>query len=245
MPGKMDSNQDSGHSRRNGPDGEALGEIVDAVREMSRHVRTIKLALVAYVVLIAASMAWTSAVLSIGALIESYKLEIEDSLSSGSGAEDQASNQPSVGDALPAIALPDASGRVWTNEDWEGKALIVNFWATWCPPCIEEMPLFEKALEEYGAEGLAIVAISLDRKGWDVLRPFIERHQPTYTVLLAGDELAQGLDRVRTLPTTFFVGRDGVIASKRVGGLRESILKREVKRLLTDEMQPAPSSSTS
>ncbi len=230
----MDSNPDSGHSPRNGPDGEALGEIAGAVREMSRQVRTVTYVLVCYMII--------NVVLTLGSVLYTLTSDFTERIQGAleearsSGAEDRESNQLSVGDALPAIALPDASGRVWTNEDWEGKALIVNFWATWCPPCIEEMPLFEEALEEYGEEGLAIVAISLDRKGWDVVRPFIERHRPTYTVLLAGDDLAQGLDRVRSLPTTFFVGRDGVIAAKRVGGLRKSILNREVKRLLTDEM---------
>ena len=167
-----------------------------------------------------------------GALTEMVQGRIEESRTSRSDRGDQDADSPFEGDGLPEVRLADAKGRIWTDEDWAGKVPMVNFWATWCAPCIKELPHFDEALAEYGDSGLAIVAISVDREGWDAERPFVEEHKPAHTVLVADDSNPGGFGTDNRLPTTFFVRKDGTIDSKRVGSMPKPLLESEVESLL-------------
>ncbi len=147
-------------------------------------------------------------------------------------AEGEESGPLAHGDDLLEIHLQDVNGRTWTNEDSTGKPLLVNFWATWCPPCIEEVALFNDALAAHSDSGLTIVGISVDRQGWDAVRPFIEEHEPSYLVLVADESVTRGFGQVNRLPTTYFVHPDGTIHKKWVGSPRKILLDREIGSLL-------------
>ena len=223
----MQSHSDNGGSRI---EREQLGEVADAVREMAGQVRTIKVLLIAYVAVSVAISAGTAMFTLSGAFMERIREQVGDARPRSEAGDE--SSSPSKGDVLPAISLPDADGRVWNNSDWEGKALLLNFWATWCPPCIKEMPLFDEALEKYGENGFAVIAISVDRKGWDVVRPFLEEHKLSYPVLLADESVTRALGKVNRLPTTFFVHKSGTIHSKRIGSMSRARIMKEVEFLL-------------
>ena len=154
-------------------------------------------------------------------------------------AKSQESASLSRGDSLPAISLPDADGKIWSNSDLEGKVVLLNFWATWCAPCRKEMPYFDEAQKKYGESGFTVVAISVDRKGWEVVRPYLDELQPTYPVLLADDGTTESFGKITSLPTTFFVHRNGTIHSRHVGSMTKSHIMKDIESLL----EKAPSTA--
>src|SRR5688572_19821071 len=95
-----------------------------------------------------------------------------------------------VGTAAPAFALPDLEGKTVRNTDLKGKVVLLNFWATWCPPCKDEVPDFVRLQSKYRDQGLAIVGLSLDHGGAQDVRPFVDEYDVNYTMLIANAETA-------------------------------------------------------
>lgn len=110
----------------------------------------------------------------------------------------------------PNVTLPTLDGRPFSLADLRGKVVLVNFWATWCVLCQWEMPLMEKLYQAYKARGFVVVAISLDREGVAVVKPFVQEKKLTYPVLL--DTSRQGAKQFGLVgvPATFLVGPDGL-----------------------------------
>ena len=111
---------------------------------------------------------------------------------------------------------------------WQGKLLVVNFWATWCAPCREEMPEFVRAQKEFGGKGLQFVGIAVDEA--DKVRQFADDIQLNYPALIGGYgamELSRSLgNRMMALPFTIVIGRDGAIAHTQLGPLKDAQLRR-------------------
>ena len=80
--------------------------------------------------------------------------------------------------------MPDVDGATVRMADFKDKVLLVNFWATWCQPCLIEIPWFLEFQEQYGPQGFEVIGISLDEEGPEVVKPFMEKHGMTFTVLL-------------------------------------------------------------
>ena len=116
--------------------------------------------------------------------------------------------------------------------DYSGKVVLLDFWATWCKPCEEEIPIFIELQEEYRAQGFEVVGISLDDERLKVVEPFIERLGVNYTILLGEAELI-GLYDVMVMPSAFLINREGQIAKPFHGaqGNRE-VYEKELKKLL-------------
>ncbi len=133
--------------------------------------------------------------------------------------------------AMPAIALEQLDGGVWRLEDHRGQVVLINYWATWCGPCREEMPGLERLSREPGASGFAVVGVSLDEGGREKVREFVERYRVTYPVVFpeAMSQLGQGMEG---LPTTILVDRQGRVAKSYVGAVRERGFREEVEVLL-------------
>jgi peroxiredoxin len=117
-----------------------------------------------------------------------------------------------LGPAEPAaafsVATPD--GGTLRLADLRGKVVFLNFWATWCEPCLEEMPAMERLARAYRDRGLVVLALSADREGASVVRPFLKRHALTFPVGLDPDQSVARLYRVWALPSTFILDRAGV-----------------------------------
>jgi thiol-disulfide isomerase/thioredoxin len=115
--------------------------------------------------------------------------------------------------ALPAVTLLDASGAPVSLADLQGRPLVLNFWATWCPPCDEEMPALEALYRQQGGEGAQVVAVNLQETP-PVVATYLAAKGLTLPVLLdSAGELAAQLD-ITYLPTTFFVDEAGIIRSR-------------------------------
>jgi len=138
------------------------------------------------------------------------------------------------GASLLALTLPDLAGRPVALEQWRGKVLVVNFWATWCPPCRVGMPDFIRAQADYGAKGLQVIGVGIDEVG--KLRRFAADMGLNYPQLVGGDaalELARGLgNTTRGLPFTVIVDRAGAIVSTQVGMISARQLNATVTKLL-------------
>jgi thiol-disulfide isomerase/thioredoxin len=135
---------------------------------------------------------------------------------------------------LLALSLPDLAGKQESLGQWRGKLLVVNFWATWCVPCREEMPEFVRAQEEFGVKGLQFVGIAVDEG--DKVRRFAEEIGLNYPALIGGYgamELSKTLgNRLMALPFTVVVGRDGAIAHTQLGPLRSEQLRSMIAKLI-------------
>lgn len=116
----------------------------------------------------------------------------------------------------PPFSLPDLGGESYSLDDFAGKVVVLDLWATWCPPCRAEIPVLVELQKEYADRGLEVVGIGLDQGGARVLAPFVEEYAVNYTILV-GDRSVQEQYKVTGIPTTFFIARDGRIASKHVG----------------------------
>ena len=117
----------------------------------------------------------------------------------------------------PDFDLLDLDGNHVRLSDFAGEVVIVDFWATWCPPCKKAMPHLQEIHETYGEKGVNVLAISTDREGPKVVRPYIEKNGFTFTVLLMDQRVHLDFGGVQSIPTTFIISPEGKIVEKFVG----------------------------
>jgi len=141
---------------------------------------------------------------------------------------------PADASALLALTLPDPSGRPQPLSQWQGKVLVVNFWATWCGPCREEMPDLVRAQKEYGAKGLQIVGIAADDA--DKVQQFAKEIELNYPALIGGYaaiDLSKDLgNSLVALPFTLVVDRHGRVAYTHLGPVKPDKLRDVITKLL-------------
>jgi cytochrome c biogenesis protein CcmG/thiol:disulfide interchange protein DsbE len=130
---------------------------------------------------------------------------------------------PYVGAPAPDLTGVTVDGRQVSLKDLRGRVVVLNFWATWCAPCREEMPALEARYEKYKDDGLVVLAIDFDEPAEDV-RAFQDQLGLTFPVLLDPGAKIQQLYRVRGYPTSYFVDRDGTIQVQHIGVMFEDQL---------------------
>jgi len=117
----------------------------------------------------------------------------------------------------PDFTLQNIEGEEITLSDLKGKIVFINFWATWCGPCRQEIPAFVELQEEYGTEDLAILGISVDQGDLSVVPKFAEGYNINYEILYANVEVVRTYGGISSIPTTFIVDRDGYLRDRMVG----------------------------
>ena len=132
----------------------------------------------------------------------------------------------------PDFTLTSLDGRKVKLSDFRGKAVLLNFWATWCPPCKEEMPWFEELQRKYGNDGLVVVGVALDDSDPATIAKFASDLGVNYPVLLGTNQVSDDYGDVQYLPTTFYIARDGTIVDKMTGLLDRKDLEEAVKKTL-------------
>ena len=136
------------------------------------------------------------------------------------------------GKPSPAFELADLSGAKVHPSDFKNRVLLVNFWATWCAPCIVEIPWFIEFQKKYGPQGLQIIGISLDETGAKDVVPFVKKHNMTYPILLGDDKVAEQFGGILGLPTTFIVDKEGKFYSMHRGLVSREGVEEELVALL-------------
>jgi len=139
-----------------------------------------------------------------------------------------------VGKMRPAFELKDLEGNLRHIDEWNGKVVLINFWATWCPPCKKEMPAFMQVYEQYKDQGFEIIGIALDDT--DSVQDFVDTLGVNYTIMAAehkGLELSRIYgNRIGALPFTVFVDRNGIITMARPGELSKQQVEEIILPLL-------------
>lgn len=126
-----------------------------------------------------------------------------------------------IGQPAPNLDLPDTAGRNLALADLRGQVVLLNFWATWCEPCKEEMPIFQSLLEGYGPAGLAVVLISLGDEPAEV-SDYINTHGYTFTALVDSKGITERAYQTNTLPSTFLIDPDGVLRKRWIGPIESA-----------------------
>jgi len=148
----------------------------------------------------------------------------------------------SRGDKVPDFTLQTLNGEKVSFSSLEGRGVVINFWATWCPPCRREMPLLDAVQKEYGPRGLSIVGVDLDESAAAV-RKYVESIGVTFPIWVDAPLSQPGFDRTRELydrfggvglPTTFFIYPNGTIRSVHIGELNRATLQNRAEEILTE-----------
>lgn len=131
----------------------------------------------------------------------------------------------------PDFSLPRLNGPTLQLSSYRGKVVLLDFWATWCVPCREEIPHFVELQQRYGDRGLQIIGVSMDDSP-EPVRDFYQQFHMNYPVVMGTAKTGELYGGVLGLPIAFVIGKDGLIYSKKIGAADMAVLEREIQKLL-------------
>jgi cytochrome c biogenesis protein CcmG/thiol:disulfide interchange protein DsbE len=132
----------------------------------------------------------------------------------------------------PDFTLTSVEGKDVQLSDYLGKVVIIDFWATWCPPCKAEIPGFVELYDQYADAGLEIIGISLDRGDPSVVSNFVKSYHVNYPIVFYKDEVIMNYGGIQSIPTTFVVDREGKIIERLVGYKPKDFFEKLIKSIL-------------
>jgi thiol-disulfide isomerase/thioredoxin len=138
-----------------------------------------------------------------------------------------------MGNVAPDFELPTLDGKNLKLSDLRGKAVLLNFWATYCGPCKVEMPWFVELQKEYGPQGFQIIGVAMDDASTEDINKFAKEMGVNYPVLIGKDSVADSYGGVSVLPTTFFLDRDGKLIAREFGLQSRSVFVDHIKKALS------------
>ena len=129
------------------------------------------------------------------------------------------SGKPRLVKGVPApnFTLPGLDGKMVSLDDYKGKVVLLNIWATWCPPCVEEMPSMEKLHIELKDEGFEILSVSIDELGAEAVLPFMKKHKLSFPALTDPKGVMKNLYRIIAVPESFIIDKNGIIVEEIIG----------------------------
>jgi len=132
---------------------------------------------------------------------------------------------------IPDLAFVDLEGHAGHLRDYRGKIVLVNFWASWCPPCRKEMPDLVRISNEYASKGVVVLGVVMDVGSLDGVRRFLDEIEVTYPIVVPqGDSSV--LSSIRGLPTTWLLDKNGRIATIYAGAMKELVFRQGIEQLL-------------
>jgi peroxiredoxin len=139
----------------------------------------------------------------------------------------------------PDFALADSKGHLVALSGYQGRVVLLDFWATWCTGCKQEIPWYIAFAKEYKKSGLTVIGVSMDDSGWKLVKPFLKQHGMRYPVVIGNEELAKRYD-LTSMPMTLLIDREGKIAAAHVGVVEKDAFERELQMLLAAPSRPRP-----
>jgi thiol-disulfide isomerase/thioredoxin len=149
----------------------------------------------------------------------------------------------------PDFSLESLEGKTMRLSDFRGKAVLLNFWATWCGPCKIEMPWFVELQQKYGSQGLQVVGVAMDDASKEDIAKFAKEMGVNYPVLIGKEAVGDSYGGIPALPETFFIGRDGKVVDKILGLRGKAEIEDAIKKALdtqptaTQARVPKPSAA--
>jgi cytochrome c biogenesis protein CcmG/thiol:disulfide interchange protein DsbE len=140
--------------------------------------------------------------------------------------------KPSIVEAAPDFELKDVEGKVFHFSDAQGTVRLVDFWATWCAPCREEIPMFKELHSTYGAKGFTLVGIAMDDEGIEKVKPYVDELKIPYLTLIGNEDVAKAFGGIVGFPSKFLVDRDGRIVDRWVGAVPRAVLEKKIQSIL-------------
>lgn len=131
----------------------------------------------------------------------------------------------------PDFTLQDINGKIIKLSDYKGQVIILNFWATWCPPCLAEIPDFVKFYSAYREKGVEIIGIAVSSNIDDV-KKIISEKKINYTICMSDGKIESQYGGIRAIPTTFIIDKQGNIHQKKIGFMSENELTEIIKDIL-------------
>lgn len=134
----------------------------------------------------------------------------------------------------PDFTLPQPGGQSLTLSSYRGKVVLLDFWATWCYPCREEIPHFVEFQQKYGDRGLQVIGVSMDDSPQPV-PAFYQQFHMNYPVVMGNAKIGESYGGLLGLPITFLLDRDGRITAKHIGATDAAVFEKEIQRLLSSQ----------
>ena len=134
---------------------------------------------------------------------------------------------------MPQFSLSSAiGGKTIQSIDFKGKALLVTFFATWCPPCRQEISALKQLQNEYGPRGFSVIGLSVDENGPKVVAKLIKKEKINYPVLMSERSTARDFGGIAGIPTSFLVNKEGNVVKRYPGYIAHSLLARDIQMIL-------------
>lgn len=137
-----------------------------------------------------------------------------------------------AGTRMPAFSLESVrDGKTVESRDFDGKVLLLTFFATWCPPCAEEVPILKKLHRELSDAGFSVIGVSVDQ-GPAIVAKFVKNRAINYPVLMAGPKTTRDFGGVYGIPVAFLVNKSGNVVKRYTGYVQHGVLEKDVRSLL-------------
>lgn len=136
------------------------------------------------------------------------------------------------GKAAPDFSLPTTTGQTMKLSDFQGKAVLLNFWATWCEPCKVEMPWFVDLQKKYGPQGLQVIGVAMDEASPKDIAAFAQKMGVNYPILIGKEEVGVQYGGIEYLPSTFYISRDGKVIEHAFGLVSRSEIEANIEKAL-------------
>lgn len=134
---------------------------------------------------------------------------------------------------MPQFALPAAhNGKVVKSEDFKGKVLLITFFATWCPPCRQEVPSLIKLHDEFVSKGFSVIGLSVDEGGAEVVQQMVEQEHINYPILMSDSATIGNFGGVSGIPTTFLINKNGNVVKRYLGYVDHNLLEKDIQTVL-------------
>jgi thiol-disulfide isomerase/thioredoxin len=130
----------------------------------------------------------------------------------------------------PELSMPDIDGMKRSLADYKGKVVLLDFWATWCEPCLEELPDLVRLHEAHKDEGFTMIGVAMDAEGTAIVAPFVRQNKIPYPILISKGDLPAGFP-IPGFPTAFLIDREGKIARRYIGPKSYEELERDLADL--------------